>query len=273
MSSYLRPVYHARTDTGRQRDHNEDAVYAAVLPSGGDGPAPWYVFAVADGVGGLERGEWASRTAIDVFDREVLSQLRHVDPRGALQAAFEAANTAVLEGGAGGHPKQRAASTLVAALVREGIMWWAHVGDSRAYLIRQGRAQRLTQDHSWVEEQVRAGIMTPEDARLSERRHAITRSIGYDTRVQADLGGPIVLRSGDAVVLCSDGLHGAVADDELARVAQQLLPEAATERLVALSNERGGPDNISVIVCVMVDASVDRSARAQSSAATQATLP
>ncbi len=255
MSSYLRPLYSARTDPGRQRDHNEDAVYAGEVSSTASDAAA-YVFAVADGVGGNERGEWASQTAVEILET---AMHRHVDtlvPLDALLAAFHAANAAVWEGGSGTPGTLRPATTLVVALVRLGNLWWAHVGDSRAYLVRQGRGQRLTQDHSWVDEQVRAGFMTREEAQISERRHAITRSIGYEASIDVDTGGPLPLRSGDVVILCSDGLHDQVSDDELAGVVQQLLPEAAAERLVALSNDRGGPDNISVVVCSMFDASV-----------------
>jgi len=256
MSSYLRPIYAARTDPGRQRDHNEDSLHVAVLPVGDDTLSPWYVFAVADGVGGHERGEWASQTAVRVLVGEVARQLAHSSPLDALRAAFGAANLAVLEGDTPPmRPGRRAATTLVAALVRDGTLWWAHVGDSRLYLVRQGRAKRITEDHSWVEEQVRAGYISQADALLSDRRHAITRSIGFDPTVNVDAGGPIPLRSGDVMILCSDGLHGEVTDEELAGIVQQLLPEAAAERLVALSNERGGPDNISVIICAMFDAS------------------
>jgi protein phosphatase len=256
VSSYLRPLYSARTDPGRLRDHNEDAVYAGEL-SVATGETAAYVFAVADGVGGNERGEWASQTALDIFTAELPRQLDRLAPLDALAAGFQIANTAVWQGGAGEHALVRPATTLVVALVRAGNVWWAHVGDSRAYLVRQGRVQRLTQDHSWVEEQVRAGVMSREEAQLSERRHAITRSIGYDASIDTDTGGPMPLRSGDIVILCSDGLHDQVADDELAGVVQQLLPDAAAERLVAVSNERGGPDNISVVVCSMFDASAE----------------
>ena len=256
MSSYLRPLFAARTDPGRKRDHNEDSLHVAVLPVGNDALSPWYVFAVADGVGGHERGEWASQTAVSVLTSEVARQLAHSSALDALRAGFGTANLAVLEDAT---PAQRAgrraATTLVAALVRDGTLWWAHVGDSRLYLVRQGRAQRVTEDHSWVEEQVRAGFISQEDALLSDRRHAITRSIGFEPTVNVDTGGPIPLRSGDVMILCSDGLYGQVTDGELAGVVQQLLPEPAAERLVALSNERGGPDNISVIICAMFDAS------------------
>src|SRR5262249_14758579 len=234
---------------GKQRDHNEDAVEAGpLLTRADDGTSPWYLLAVADGVGGYERGEWASQTAIRVLKQQLPHTLDSMDPADALRAAFAAANTAVIDGAsatAGRHPA-RMATTLVAALLRHGTAWWAHVGDSRAYLVRHGQVQRLTEDHSWVEEQVRAGVMSRDEALISERRHAITRSIGFETTVQVDTGGPLQLRSGDVVILCSDGLHGEIDDAELAGVVQQLLPEEAAERLVALSNERGGRDNISV---------------------------
>jgi protein phosphatase len=256
------------------RDHNEDAVEIAEVPSASDALSPWHIFAVADGVGGHERGEWASQTAINSFNSELSRVLDESNPLDALRVSFEAANTTVLEGGGTttrlGH---HAATTLVAAVVQQGRLWWAHVGDSRLYLVRQGQAKRLTQDHSWVDEQVRAGLMSQQEALISERRHAITRSIGFGPSIDVDAGGPILLRSADVVILCSDGLHGQVADDELAGIAQQLLPEAAAERLVALSNERGGPDNISVIVCLLFDASAGESTRAQRLVPPGATLP
>jgi serine/threonine protein phosphatase PrpC len=254
VTSYLRPVYSARTDAGQQRDHNEDYVHAGVLDVDSAGRPLWYVFAVADGVGGHQRGEWASQTAIETLSREVVARVDQAPPLDALREAFRAANAEIWSG-AGSRTGNRAATTLVATLLRQGTLWWANVGDSRAYLVRRGRAVRLTQDHSWVDEQVRAGFMTAEEAKISGRRNVITRSIGFDMDVQVDLGGPVTLRSGDALILCSDGLYGQVTDEELAGVVQQLLPEPAAERLVALSNERGGPDNISVIVCAMFDAS------------------
>jgi serine/threonine protein phosphatase PrpC len=265
-------VYSARTDAGQQRDHNEDYVHASALGQDGPGQSPWYVFAVADGVGGHQRGEWASQTAIETLSKQVQTGLDQASPLDALREAFGAANTAIWDGVGALPVKNRAATTLVATLVRQGTLWWANVGDSRAYLVRRGQAMRLTKDHSWVEEQVRAGFMTGEEARISGRRNVITRSIGFDKEVEVDLGGPVTLRSGDAIILCSDGLHGQVTDDELARVVQQLLPAAAAERLVALSNERGGPDNISVVVCAMFDGSSTEPAEAAESPTSDVTV-
>src|SRR5581483_2796437 len=127
MSLYLRPLYAARTDPGRVRDHNEDAVQVAQVPSSGDADSPWHIFAVADGVGGHERGEWASQTAITVLNQELATSLDGSNPSDALRAGFEAANTAVLHGG-GTITRfgQHAATTLVAAVVQHGKLWWAH---------------------------------------------------------------------------------------------------------------------------------------------------
>jgi PPM family protein phosphatase len=255
MTTYLLPSYSARTDTGRRREHNEDYVHAGPLLWGDEQRPAWHLFAVADGVGGHQRGEWASETAVSTLTADLPARLENMQPTDALRLAFQAANSALWQQTGGGPTIGRAATTLVAALVGRGILWWASVGDSRAYLLRRRRVAQLTQDHTWVEEQVLAGNLTPDEAKLSEHRNVITRSIGGDAEVKVDVGGPTPLRSGDALILCSDGLHGLVSDDEMAAVVQQLLPEAAAERLVTLSNERGGPDNISVIVCAMFDAS------------------
>jgi len=254
MSSYLQPVFGALTDPGRSRDHNEDRILAGPLPAAQAEVPPWFVFAVADGVGGQQRGDWASETTIAILMEDLAERLDSTPALDALRGAFTHANSSIWTSTVATHPP-RPATTLVVALLRHGTLWWANVGDSRAYLVRRGEAMRLTQDHSWVEEQMRAGYMTREEARISDWRNVITRSIGGDADVQVDVGGPIPLRSGDALIVCSDGLHGQVSDEEMAEVVQQLLPEAAAGRLVALSNERGGPDNISVIVCIMFDAS------------------
>ena len=113
--------------------------------------------------------------------------------------------------------------------------------------------QRLTRDHSWVEEQVRKGSLTPDQARISERRNVITRGVGFQPEVDVDTGGPVELRPTDVVVLCSDGLHTLLTDEDIAGVVRRYPSAEATERLVRLSNERGGTDNISVIVCGFVD--------------------
>ena len=140
------------------------------------------------------------------------------------------------------------ATTLVAALVRGHSAWLASVGDSRAYLFHQGELTQRTQDHSWVAEQIRAGRLTEEEAEHSEFRNVITRAVGVADTVEPDKVGPISLPAGSLLLLCSDGLHRVVSDDEIAAVLASGTPQEMAERLIALANEAGGPDNISVAI-------------------------
>jgi protein phosphatase len=253
----LQPQYSARTDVGRVREINEDRVFAGelLLPTEQTGAPVRHLLVVADGVGGLERGEWASEKALTVVTAELPIHLAGHEPREALQLALDAANRVIWrrERSEAESRLGPAATTVVAVIVDDGHLWWANVGDSRAYLVGEDRVQRLTRDHSWVEEAVRGGALTPEEARVSERRNVITRSVGFLPEVDVDTGGPLELRPTDVVVLCSDGLHGLLTDEDIAHVVRSYPSAEAAERLVGLSNERGGTDNISVIVCGFVD--------------------
>jgi PPM family protein phosphatase len=253
----LQAHYSARTDVGRVRQINEDRVFAGELPPlTGQSDAPGrHLLVVADGVGGLERGEWASEMAVKLVSSELPAYLAAHEPREALQLALEAANRLIWrrERSEAESQLSPAATTVVAVIVDDGHLWWANVGDSRAYLVGEDSVFRLTRDHSWVEEQVRTGTLTPEQARLSERRNVITRSIGFQPEVVVDTGGPLEVRRTDVLVLCSDGLHGLLTDEDIAGVVRCYPAAEATERLVRLSNDRGGTDNISVIVCGFVD--------------------
>ena len=255
MPSFV-PRYSARSDTGRMREINEDHVYAAaVAPSAERAATPArHLLIVADGVGGLERGEWASERAIDVVSTELPAHLEREPIDVALRKAVEAANERIWRKvGSSRDPRSGpVATTLVAVLLDQDRLWWANVGDSRAYLVSKVDVQRLTQDHSWTQEQVRNGLLTEEQARSSERRNVITRGVGFQEQVEVDTGGPIGLSDSHLIVLCSDGLHGLVSDTEIAVLARSFEPAEATERMIALSNERGGIDNISAIVCGFV---------------------
>jgi PPM family protein phosphatase len=246
----LIPSYSARTDAGRVRELNEDFVYAGAIDEN-NGAGARHLLIVADGVGGRDRGEWASERGVQVLATELPIQLASTEPREALRLAMQATNELLWreEDIRGGPSTRSAATTLVAVLIDDRHLWWANVGDSRAYLVDQTNVQRLSQDHSWVEEQVRMGSLTPEEARQSGRRNVITRGIGYLPEVEVDTGGPVELHPSDVIVLCSDGLHGVLNDNEIAEAVRSYPPTQATEHLVALSNQRGGPDNISVIVC------------------------
>lgn len=230
----------SRTHLGLVRSNNEDVALAEVLPHGAR------LLAVADGVGGTRGGEIASAAAMEALS-EQLREWATDGPAEALRAAFQLANARVREAAAGRPELASMSSTLVAALVRDGEAWLANVGDSRAYLIRDSRAERLTEDHSWVDEQIKKGLLAADDPLASSFRNIVTRVIGADETVEVDTYGPVQLPPGSALLLCSDGLHGAVCDESIAD-AFAGPSEGVAERLVQLALDAGGPDNISVAV-------------------------
>ena len=229
----------ARSDRGLLRERNEDAAAALALPDGSR------LLAVADGLGGLPGGEIASHTALDTL----LERLRAhppTDPAAGLRDAFEEANRRVraLQHG----PRARMGTTLVAALVRDGTAWLANIGDSRGYLVPLDSgegARRLTEDHSWVEEQVRAGLLDPDDPLAALNRHVVTRAIGLDERAGTDVTGPIALPAPCLLLLSSDGLHGVLDDEAIARVVAESGGDYAGDLIDAVL-DRGAPDNVSV---------------------------
>jgi PPM family protein phosphatase len=252
-----------RTDVGRTREHNEDAFAVADLTanratlhadvrthiSGERGS----LFMVADGMGGAAAGEIASAMAVDVVLRELerlwVNATRH-DPAAfaqALKRATAAAN-AEINAFATQHPEYRGMGTTatIAGLLGD-TLYLAQVGDSRAYLIRDGVARQLTKDQSLMQKLVEAGEMTEEEAEHSERRNIILQALGPETSVKVDLTHQVV-RRGDVLVLCSDGLSGQVGKDEIARVVSEEHDLVTVcKRLVDQANENGGPDNITVI--------------------------
>ncbi len=242
--------YSARTDVGKRRQHNEDAMLA---------DAERGLFVVADGVGGRAAGEVASALTIGIFREcsdelfaavsnyaarpewatrnQVLDLLNDVCQR-ASRRVFDEAEARGQKG---------MTTTLVAALVGGGAVFLAHAGDSRAYLLRDGVMRQLTEDHSMVNELVRIGQMTPEEARKSSYRHVITRAIGLYPTVQADLMSIEVL-PGDRLLLASDGLTDPVPKKAIQRIASEGDVEAVVNNLIAASLERGAPDNVTVLV-------------------------
>src|SRR5258708_6808900 len=165
------------TDVGRVREHNEDFLgYAA--PAAGASSHQGWLFALADGVGGQDRGEVASRLAVETLQSGFRDLRPNESPSACLQRLVQAANLKIYETAAAiGHGGSNMCTTIVACLLRFDRVVVAHVGDSRCYLIRRGVAQRLTQDHSLVAEQVRMGLLTEEEAATSERRHVLSRSL------------------------------------------------------------------------------------------------
>lgn len=239
------------TDVGRLRDHNED--YFRVGQPAGSGIE--HVWIVADGLGGLKAGEVASRVATQT----VFEELSRPDGVGLglsdrVVSAIKLANQSILDKQAtDGH--EGMATTIVAMVAVDRRMVVAHVGDSRAYRLRSGSLQPLTKDHTLTQFLLDAGILKPEAVEDFQYRHVVLNPLGTSAgqlRVDVFEDG---IQPGDVLLICSDGLHGIVSDDEIRRVLEsESNPELACERLVTLANEAGGPDNITVIVARAVEA-------------------
>jgi protein phosphatase len=227
----------ARTDVGKTREHNEDS-YGVEL--GGERAAAGALFVVCDGVGGFASGEVASDIAVKTIITQFYG-LDNTDPTAALTAAIETSNEIVFQQGGG-----KMATTGVVALFRDDAVIVANVGDCRAYLIRDGEPRQITRDHSFVAEQVRQGNMTEQQARESSYRNIITRAIGQRPDVEVDTFRQPVLKD-DILVLCSDGLYGQVSADEITLAVSKVPLDDACTRLVKLANDRGGPDNITIV--------------------------
>ena len=240
------------TDVGRQRQHNEDSFLVADEAK---------LFLVADGMGGHAAGEIASRIAVDSISEFILhtreddgtwphaydEQYKRSTNR--LMAAVRLANTRVLEAMRKDARLRGMGTTVVACLADGETMSVAHVGDSRAYLVRDGRLSRLTNDHSWVYEQVQAGMLTEAEAEKHPLRNVITRALGGALQVSPD-ANEIEAKPGDVYLLCSDGLTGMVPEDEILRlvVASDGDLEKACQDLIDAANARGGLDNITAVL-------------------------
>jgi protein phosphatase len=302
----MTPRAWAATDVGRKREHNEDSLLVDF------GLA---LFAVADGMGGHQGGDHASKLACEILRRETAAQhdieaavrdVLRADPmaailprawggqeiggRGAprvmrwggaratdvafddepyedvaematdpsllvappaaatlLRAAARPAVRAIFDAAQDDARLAGMGTTLTALRIHAGRAHLVHVGDSRAFLIRAGRITQLTEDHSWIAEQVRAGIISESEARESRFRHIITRSVGFEREVDVDVLGTALVDK-DCFLLCSDGMSNHVTPDEMAGAVADTAHEQVPERLVDLANERGGDDNITVVL-------------------------
>ena len=230
---------YAGTDTGRQRRANEDSMLAR---------SP--LFVVADGMGGAQAGEVASRLAVEPF-RDGLHDT--TDAEGALAQYARAANVSIHERSQANAEHAGMGTTLTAVYVGAEEVAIAHVGDSRAYCLRDGELLRLTDDHSLVDELIRQGKLTPEEAVEHPQRSVITRALGPEPEVEIDTRS-YRARDGDVYLLCSDGLTTMVSDELLAEIllAHPQLRDAG-EALIAAANEAGGRDNITVLLLRVED--------------------
>jgi len=293
-ASTMKILAWGKTDTGRKRDHNEDNYLVD------DGLK---LFAVADGMGGHQGGETASRIALEVLADQVkaagdfseiesgrggnISKTQPIrtgtftdvlddttdDVPGGTDAtvpqpsepfcaaaavmahAAQAASFAIFDAALADSELRGMGTTLTALLYHAGRIHLVHAGDSRAFLFRDGKLEQLTEDHSWIAEQVKAGAMTEQEAKESKFRHIITRSVGFERDVDLD-ARKVPVEAGDCYLLCSDGMSNYVENDELERILAKTWYRRAPQALIDLANERGGDDNITVVlVYVANDAS------------------
>lgn len=243
------------TDVGKLRDHNEDTALVIMgAHDGDDGPSPFGLFVLADGMGGHRAGEVASSLAARVAAHHIMRRLYIPSLLGQAQDresaamvkvlidAVRAANRAVSTEAPG------SGTTLICALVRDKDAYIAHVGDSRAYVLTEEGLEQITEDHSLVDRLVSAGRLTPDEAAVHPQRNVLYRAVGQGGTLEVDthVRG---MQSGERLLLCSDGLWGMVEEDEIVSLIRNASSsQAACEDLVAAANQAGGSDNITAVL-------------------------
>ena len=249
----MKITYQAITDVGRKRKGNEDSLF--VNPD-------QHLFVVADGMGGHAAGEIASKIAVDAINEFVLltggdeeitwpfgldENMSYDGNR--LKTAIRYANRKVLEATKEKSEYEGMATTVAAVLVDGDTANLGHVGDSRVYLVRDGKISQLTADHSWVNEQIQSGVISADQARTHPLRNVVTRALGGKPDLQVDMKVHKI-QKGDILLLCSDGLTTMIPDEDIGRVVQESEGdvEKAAKALVATANARGGEDNITVVL-------------------------
>lgn len=238
------------TDVGLKRGHNEDNYLINEELN---------LFVVADGMGGHAGGEYASAIAVNTVE-EIVTSLEvegseevgdATDPvettRHKLSHSIRLAGRRIYEKAREQPEYHGMGTTAVVVLLDGSNAYVAHVGDSRVYLLREGRIEQVTEDHSLIAEKIRHGLLTPEEAKNHRMRNVITRSLGYQEDVEVDLQVRAV-RRGDQFLLCSDGLSGPVNPEEMADAMTRFGPQEAARHLIALACERGGEDNITTVI-------------------------
>ncbi len=243
------------SDVGRKRKHNEDAFDYKVDESGDEG-----LFIVADGMGGHAAGEVASKITVETVGEFIAATRQKEEATwpfkynhelhfnsNRLAIAIEKANERVMAAVSAQPWLKGMGTTVVAGLLDGKLLSLAHVGDSRAYLFRDGQLSRLTDDHSWVHEQVAAGILTEEEAKSHPLKNVVTRALGGGPSVSPDLQ-ELSFETGDVFLFCSDGLTTMLSDEEIRdAAAEESDPKKLCDKLVDMANEKGGVDNITVV--------------------------
>jgi PPM family protein phosphatase len=236
------------SDVGCQRENNEDSFLYWEPADDREFEHKGRLAVVADGMGGYEGGQEASRLAVQSV-RDVYEKVMRDDPQVALAEAFLTAHARILNYATENPELQGMGTTCTALVIRKRQLCFAHVGDSRLYLVRSGEISRLTRDHSYVSRLVESGLVRAEDAEKHPQRHILTAALGAGLEVVPDGGEPVLsLESGDSLLLCTDGLWGVTTDSELEAAVSEYSPAECCASLVKLARQRGGPDNITVQV-------------------------
>ncbi len=250
MASLLHLDVAGLTDRGLTREVNEDTLVSVVPEDQAVLRQKGALFVVADGLGGHNQGEVASDLAATVI-RDTYYQAQESDTLTALCQAVEQANRAIYQRNADAagdkEPSLGMGTTCVAAVLKEDRIYIANAGDSLAYLVRDQEVKQLAQNHSWEMEQVRLGKMTLEEAKAQGKGNMITRCLGAKPDLEVYAASELA-QDGDILLLCTDGLHRLVSEDEMRAIVQSYGPEESAARLVARANEGGGPDNITAVV-------------------------
>jgi serine/threonine protein phosphatase PrpC len=237
----------ALTDVGRQRTNNEDSFLYWEPASAEEFSRKGRLAVIADGMGGYEGGQEASHLAVET--------VRHIyensaaDPQQSLLGGLIAAHENIHRFAADHLEFQGMGTTCTALSIINHTLYFAHVGDSRLYLVRSDSVSRLTRDHSYVGRLVESGIVRSEDAESHPQRHILTAALGSGREILPDTPDqPVALHRGDTLALCTDGLWSVVSEQEIARTVRSHSPEESCRALVKLALERGGPDNVTVLV-------------------------
>lgn len=234
----------ALTDIGQVRSKNEDAFLVDDALG---------LYAIADGMGGHQAGEVASRLALETLRSELQKVSQWPDDGAPLGQAILTANDRVFQESLARGLIQGMGTTLTAVLAanQQGKLWLGHVGDSRCYRLSQNKLTRLTRDHSWVQMQVDVGVISEAEAAKHPMRNVVTRSIGFEPQIEVDLQIAQV-EPGDILLMATDGLTGKIGDSEIAKILPTLLQkgnlDSSLAQLIAMANERGGEDNITAIL-------------------------
>jgi len=233
--------FSGKTDRGKVRKKNEDCL---VMKRLGEDE---YIFIVADGMGGHLAGEVASKMGCEVVVKGMKEGNRK-NPFALLSELFDEANKRIFTAAMLDPLKAGMGTTLTALYLKGNQAYIAHVGDSRAYWIKKNRITRLTLDHSLVEKMLREGALSLEEAKNHPKKNILYQSVGVYGNVEPQLVGPLTIKEGEVLVLSTDGLTTYIEEDEIKQVAKNLSPDMAVKRLIDISNERGGGDNITVIL-------------------------